>query len=308
MFNRKLLDGNNPLFDKAVFRFFDGVNEIGKQISPNVVREAIHKKMSDYVMEVAPGYQVAQPLLGSVAEEKAFYAYKKKRFLETAKPCDVILVRGNQRISRIIRTLTQSPYSHAAFYIGNGKMVEADPKGVLVTSIDKYIQLDLRICRPTMLGPKGKNRVLKHINQMVKTQPKYDLDNIEKLFFKYWYNKIRPDIKVYIGGDTKFEKFYICSGMIAHGFHMANYPIIPSLRFKKNSKRVVDKIRSVEDYVRVISHLKKNYSQIVPGDFDQSPFFSSIKFLYLDTKYTATKRQFLVDHEDDPEVSGIETE
>ena len=34
------------------------------------------------------------------------------------RPCDVILVEGRSRVSEIIRTVTQSPWSHAALYIG----------------------------------------------------------------------------------------------------------------------------------------------------------------------------------------------
>jgi len=34
------------------------------------------------------------------------------------RPCDVILVEGRSRVSEIIRTVTQSPWSHSALYIG----------------------------------------------------------------------------------------------------------------------------------------------------------------------------------------------
>ncbi|PCI29024.1 MAG: hypothetical protein COB67_04990 [SAR324 cluster bacterium] len=309
LLNRKLLDGSNPLFDKAVFRLFDSINELGKELSPAIIKDIIYAKMIDYLMEIIPGYESAQPLLGSIEEEAALIAYKRKRFLEVAKPCDVLLVRGNQRVSRMIQTLTQSPYSHAAFYRGKGELIEADPEGVLLCPIDKYIHLDLRICRPVMLGPRGKRVVMRHMEHMLKTQPQYNLENIEKLFFKYWYSKFRPDTKLYIGGDTKFENYYICSGMIAHGFQKAHYPITPSLRFRKPKGRTkVRKIRSVQDYVELISHLKKHYSHIVPGDFDHSPFFASIKFLYLDTKYNVPKRKFLMEHEDDPNWEGAESQ
>ncbi|STX60143.1 Uncharacterised protein [Legionella israelensis] len=33
-------------------------------------------------------------------------------------PADVLLVEGRSRVSRIIRHVTQSPWSHAALYIG----------------------------------------------------------------------------------------------------------------------------------------------------------------------------------------------
>ncbi len=34
------------------------------------------------------------------------------------RPCDVMLVEGRSRVSEIIRTVTQSPWSHSALYIG----------------------------------------------------------------------------------------------------------------------------------------------------------------------------------------------
>ena len=34
------------------------------------------------------------------------------------RPCDVILVEGYSRVSRVIRWITNSPWTHAALYIG----------------------------------------------------------------------------------------------------------------------------------------------------------------------------------------------
>ncbi|MBF0278558.1 MAG: hypothetical protein HQM13_12230 [SAR324 cluster bacterium] len=216
--------------------------------------------------------------------------YRKKRFLEVAQPCDVILVKGNMRLGRIIQSLTHSSYSHSAFYRGNGEIIEADPKGILVSSIDKYIHLDVRICRPVMLTDKGKCIVMGHMEEMVKQQPKYDVTNIEKLLFKYVYSKFRPDLQVYIGGSTRFEKYYICSGMIAHGFHKAGYPIMPMLRFRKKKRPIGFKMESIDHYFQWVVHTRKNFSQIVPADFDNSSFFASIKFLFIDSQPTSQKR------------------
>ncbi len=288
-FRKKLLEGTNPRFDKAFFRFFDSMNEFVKSMVSRKTRSLVCKLLVDYLLEVVPGYDSALPLLGSEEEEAVLKAYKKKRILAVAKPCDVILVRGNQRISRIIQTLTKSPYSHAVFYKGNGKIIEAEPDGVMENEIDKYLHLDIRICRPVMLSSKGKKIVIDHMNEMLKMQPKYDVANIEKLLFKYWYTKFRPDIKVYIGGSTDFEKYYICSGLIAHGFHKAGYPVTPSLRLKKRKKKITE-LNTVSQYEKLVRLYKKNFSQIVPGDFDNSPFFASVKFLYLDSKHMAKKR------------------
>ncbi len=65
---------------------------------------------------------------------------------------------------------------------------------MIVSDINKYIGLDIRICRPVMLSAKSKKTVMNHMEKMLQLQPKYDVANIEKLLFKYWYSKFRPDI------------------------------------------------------------------------------------------------------------------
>ena len=296
-FNKKLLDGVNPSVDRILFRLLNELSDFGKGLSSKKTRDLIYRHMLKYLTQVAPGYDSAQPLLGSKAEEQLLLEYKTKRFLEEAKQCDVILVRGNQRISHVIQTLTKSPYSHAAFYIGNGQIIEAEPAGVIVSDIKKYIGLDIRICRPVMLSAKSKKIVMTHMERMLQLQPKYDVANIEKLLFKYWYSKFRPDIKVYIGGNTVFEKYYICSGMIAHGFHKAGYPVTPSLRLK--NKKKIKSLKTVAEFKKMAKLFKKNYSQIVPGDFDNSPFFASVKFLFLDSNQNSKKRYQLEQEEED---------
>ncbi|MDH5560902.1 MAG: hypothetical protein OEY59_08640 [Deltaproteobacteria bacterium] len=291
------LEGENSFIDKAIFQAFEKINDLGKFVSTERFKAQLYKQLMDYLLEVMPAYDSALPLLGSKDEEKILLAYKKQRFLRTAEPGDVILVRGNQRISRIIQTLTTSPYSHSTIYRGNGEIIEVEPEGVIVSPIDKYIHLDIRICRASMLDKKGIEQVSEYMELMLKKQPRYDITNIEKLLFKYLYTKIRPDTHVYIGGNTAFEKFYICSGMIAHAFHKAGYPIAPSLRFNKKKHAGRVHLTNVHDYAKLVMHCKKNFSQIVPSDFDNSPFFESVKFLYIDSCTKKPKINLQVDME-----------
>lgn len=289
-YRRRLFRGESRLLDRFIFRFFETLDVVGKKLSPKGLKRWAYQRFMNYLTKPLP-YEPAIPLLGSRKEEEHWIAYRKKRFLEVAQPCDVILVRGNQRLGRIIQTLTHSPYSHSAFYRGDGKLVEADPKGVLVVPIDKYIHLDIRICRPILLNAKGKQIVTKHVDAMIRRQPSYDVANIEKLMFKYLYAKFRPDLQMYIGGSTQFERYYICSGLIAHGFHKAGYPITPLLRFRQNARHEEVNLESVDDYFEWVTHAKKNYSQIVPADFDQSSFFAGVKFLCIEGQPRTKKRE-----------------
>ena len=79
------------------------------------------------------------------------------------QPGDILLVDGNQRVSSAIKYLTQSPWSHAAFYLGkNNKfsekfgtdaiLIESDLKdGVITVPLSKYEKFNTRICRPAGL-------------------------------------------------------------------------------------------------------------------------------------------------------------
>ena len=44
--------------------------------------------------------------------------YDFNRLKYEIRPGDVLLIEGRSRISNIIRTITQSPWTHAALYIG----------------------------------------------------------------------------------------------------------------------------------------------------------------------------------------------
>ncbi|PCH85193.1 MAG: lipo-like protein, partial [Piscirickettsiaceae bacterium] len=76
------------------------------------------------------------------------------------QPGDILLVEGNERISTTIKYLTQSTWSHAAMYVGHYRnpvtggllhhqLIEADlVKGVISVPVEKYSQLNTRICQP----------------------------------------------------------------------------------------------------------------------------------------------------------------
>ncbi|MBF0236843.1 MAG: hypothetical protein HQM12_03995 [SAR324 cluster bacterium] len=275
-----VFEGRSALLDRIIFRFFGVINAIGKRISPELLKDIIYQRLLHYLLKSQPYDDTPlQSISGTSVEEAIFLVYKKKRFMEVAQPGDVILVRGNMRISRVIQTLTHSSYSHAALYMGQGELIEAEPEGVLLSSIDKYLAMDVRICRPVLLSDQGVQIVLEHARHMLREQPQYDVKNIESLLFKYVYKKFRPDVKAYIGGTTRFEKYYICSGLIAHGFHKAGYPIVPSLRFRKKRSHTIPELETIKDYFTWVSHGHKNFSQIVPADFDNSSFFATVKFL-----------------------------
>ena len=94
------------------------------------------------------------------------------------EPGDILLVEGNQRVSSAIKYLTQSTWSHAAFYLGkNNKftdgmgggsiLIESDLKnGVTTIPLSNYESFNTRICRPIGLPADEKEKV---INFMIKS-------------------------------------------------------------------------------------------------------------------------------------------
>src|SRR5213594_743396 len=90
---------------------------------------------------------------------------------QTVRKGDVILVDGDQRVSEVIKYLTQSSWSHVAIYIGdelirrrhpqaeqarlwfgdeaNYLLVEASvEEGVVFSPLSKYLNFNIRVCRP----------------------------------------------------------------------------------------------------------------------------------------------------------------
>ena len=100
------------------------------------------------------------------------------------RPTDILMVDGRSRISKMIKLVTQSPWSHAALYIGRLQDIK-DPqmqarirqyysgspekqllieseigKGTIITTVDDYKNDHLRIVRPEWLLKEDVNKVM----------------------------------------------------------------------------------------------------------------------------------------------------
>ncbi|WP_174873439.1 YiiX/YebB-like N1pC/P60 family cysteine hydrolase [Vogesella oryzae] len=194
------------------------------------------------------------------------------------QPGDVLLVEGHSRLSMAIKYLTQSTWSHAAFYVGNhapgsdGPMlIEADVQtGVRLVPLATYAHLHTRVCRPEKLQPGDLERIIGDALQRVGQS--YDLRNIVDLA-RYllpappvptrWRRRM---IALGAGDPTKA----ICSTLIAQLFASIHYPILPEIRHI-----AVDHPGRAACY-REILHIR-NYRLFTPRDFDISPYFQIIK-------------------------------
>jgi hypothetical protein len=112
------------------------------------------------------------------------------RVLLTAalQPGDVLLVEGDTRFSTAIKYLTQSSWSHAALYVGDGLgrpvlgeeprvLVEADiNEGVRAIPLSAYARMHTRICRPVKLSVADRASVVDYVVSRVGNR--YDLRNV----------------------------------------------------------------------------------------------------------------------------------
>lgn len=211
--------------------------------------------------------------------EKPILNYRSYQFLPLAeleanlRPGDILLVEGNQRISSAIKYLTQSTWSHAAYYVGRdaglkdahghaAALVEADlSKGVIAASLTKYLGYNTRICRPSLITKKDQEAVSRYI--IGSLGHSYDVKNVIDLA-RYllpqppvpqsWRRKM-----IALGSGEPTQA--ICSTLIARAFQSVGYPILPDVT-RENQREVM--------------HIR-HHSLFTPRDFDLSPYFSIIK-------------------------------
>jgi hypothetical protein len=192
------------------------------------------------------------------------------------KPGDVLLVEGNNRISGVIKYLTQSTWSHAALYVGSiGERTAADGEplvlveanlgqGVVGSPLSKYQRFHTRICRPVGLTPDDCARVCAYATERIGFD--YDVKNIFDLM-RYLFPLPVPQrfrrrmIALGSGHPTRI----ICSALIAQAFDHVRYPILPKIA-RVASEQARQEVLEI-----------RHSSLYAPRDFDISPYFALVK-------------------------------
>src|SRR5437899_11955110 len=115
-----------------------------------VMLDTIGQVIAGYLQKEVPGYEPFTPS-------------DPEHLRGVIEPGDVLLVEGSNRISGVIKYLTQSTWSHAALYVGpmarrvceDGEphvLVEVDMSvGVISAPLSKYLDFHTRVCRPARL-------------------------------------------------------------------------------------------------------------------------------------------------------------
>ncbi len=222
------------------------------------------------------GNAIASYLQKPIAGYEPFTRSDPDALRASLRPGDILLVEGNNRISGVIKYLTQSTWSHAALYVGsmagradeNGEphvLVEVDMSvGVVSASLSKYLDFHTRVCRPVGLSGEDCAKLCAYAVDRIGCG--YDLKNISDLV-RYlvplpvpqrWRRRM---IALGSGDPTRL----ICSTLIAQAFESVRYPILPRMTLIESPAAR-----------REILHIRHS-SLYAPRDFDISPFFQVIK-------------------------------
>lgn len=225
-------------------------------------------------------------LLNNITPSRAFLC-DFSRIRQEVRIADVLLIEGRNRISHIVQRITQSPWSHAALYIGHIHNIE-DPRlreyvhqnykgslsepllieamigeGTIIVPMSKYKEEHIRVCRPAGLSHDDAQKVIEHALKSIGRT--YSLRNFidlgrfllsSKLIPRNWHSSLFQHSK----SKTKQD---ICSVMIAKAFASVKFPILPLIR---------------ENADREMEMIKRNPKLYAPSDFDYSPYFDIIKY------------------------------
>lgn len=214
-------------------------------------------------------------------------SYDFNRLKYEIKPGDVLLIEGRSRVSKVIRTITQSPWTHAALYIGRLIDFEDDyikdlirshievkdttrliiedliDRGTVITPLSFYRHHHIRICRPIGITPSDVHLVLNYAIRAL-GQP-YNVRHILDLarFLLPWTVLPRRWGSSLFRTSTGKPESGICSSLIAEAFASVQFPILPFIK---------------PDNEENLELFQRNPYLFTPKDFDYSPYFEIIKY------------------------------
>jgi hypothetical protein len=218
-----------------------------------------------------------------------FMPYDFKRLRYEIRPGDVLLIEGRSRIAGIIRYITQSPWTHAALYIGRlidfedeeiqnvirnhlpgvkdtTRLIIEDllDKGTVITPLSVYSNQHIRICRPIGIAPADLQLVINYSIDAL-GQP-YNVRHLLDLarFMLPWTILPRRWGSSLFRKSTGEPESGICSSLLAEAFSSVQFPILPYV-----------KAYGLEGGIEIF---QRNPYLFTPKDFDVSPYFAIIKY------------------------------
>jgi hypothetical protein len=222
-----------------------------------------------------------------------------ERLRYEVRPGDVLLIEGRSRVSEVIKVITQSPWSHAALYIGRlhditdpavrGRVAHfhsADPdtqlvleailgKGVIITPLSQYFDDHIRLCRPRGLSPQDAQQVIAHsVGRLGSDYDMRQLLDLARFLFPWSFlpRRWRSSLFAHNAGQPTRT---VCSTLLAESFMAVRFPILPVMKGRLRSG---------------LALYPRNPRLFTPRDFDYSPYFEIIKYPYVDFTERVTYR------------------
>jgi hypothetical protein len=228
--------------------------------------------------------------------------YRLKALIQAG---DVLLVDGDQRVSEAVKYLTQSTWSHSALYVGDALLHRGEEtrketlrrfgrearyllvealvdKGVTVSPLVKYVDFNVRICRPVGLTPEDRQIVIDE--NLARVGHTYDRRNFLDLTrYVLPFHLIPPRLRedaLHFGSGIATET--ICSTLLAEAFGKVRFPILP-MPARERPRTLGQRVRQRllgRPTRRAWSGLwrARHPTLCVPRDFDLSPYFAIVKF------------------------------
>lgn len=237
-----------------------------------------------------------------------------ERIRHEVKPCDVLLIEGRSRVSEVIKLITQSPWSHAALYVGRLHDIEdarlreivkeyydgpPDQQliieselgmGTVIRPLNVYEQEHIRICRPKGLHFNDVQDVIRYaVSRLGYSYDVRQILDLARFLFPWWIMPRRWRSSLFstnVGDTTKT----VCSTMIAESFNFVQFPILPLVKLDENNNMQL---------------FRRNPKLCVPRDFDYSPYFEIIKYPFVDYGYHKDYRLLPWQGEADRELEEI---
>jgi hypothetical protein len=236
------------------------------------------------------------------------------------KKGDVILVEGDQRVSEVIKYLTQSSWSHSAIYVGDELwrrhpghrdallaaygvdaqhlVVEAlVEEGVVASPISKYLDFNIRVCRPHGLHREDLRVLMDTV--IAQIGYRYDVKNLIDLARYFFPVSLVPRrfrrraLTLGSGVPTKV----ICSSLIAQAFSTVRYPILPEVTASDElAPRSLLAWLGLRTSKNGSVFRRRPHALTTPRDFDISPYFEVVKFNVLEeTRFDYRKIRWVED-------------
>jgi hypothetical protein len=257
----------------------------------------------------------------------------------TIRKGDVLLVEGDQRVSAVIKYLTRSSWSHAVIYIGDELLrrgddlkqgaretfgddsdhliVEALFDGVVASPLSKYIDFNIRLCRPHRLRSDHLKIILDEAVKAIGWR--YDLRNILDLAVHLIYVSLLPGRhreKVLRFGSGASSQV-ICTSLLGQLFHKVGFPVLPSVTYPTGSggaeapvgRRPWSWMSRRRRALYSGLYRRRHPTLLTPRDFDLSPYFEIVKFSVVqERKFDYSRIEWAPEIEPETEEAEPKTE